>query len=338
MLAWSGAACEEGRLSDETEWAIPATAQPKPEECAYDLERALAAVVAVRAEIPADAFTASILGTERGGNGVVIDRNGLILTIGYLVTEAETVWVSALSGAAAPAHVVGYDQATGFGLIQALGQLGVPPLELGSADASAVGDPVIIAGEGGLPHALKAAVVSKREFAGYWEYVLDEAIFTSPPHPSWGGAACLGADGRVLGIGSLFVQEARGEGIASQGNMIVPIDLLKPVLHDLLTLGRVDRPPRPWLGMYTSQADETVFVAGVASGGPAERAGIKAGDFVLEVAGARVSDLADTFRRIWAIGPAGSAIPLMIARDGALQRVTIHSADRNDFLKKPRLH
>ena len=126
--------------------------------------------------------------------------------------------------------------------------------------------------------------MSKREFAGYWEYVLDEAIFTSPPHPSWGGAACIAADGRVLGIGSLFVQEARGEGIASQGNMIVPIDLLKPILSDLMTLGRVDQPPRPWLGMYTSEADDTVFVAGVASGGPAERAGIKPGDFVLEVA------------------------------------------------------
>ena len=134
------------------------------------------------------------------------------------------------------------------------------------------------------------------------------------------------------------MQEARGEGMASQGNMIVPIDLLKPILSDLMTLGRVDQPPRPWLGMYTSAADDTVFVAGVAGGGPAERAGIKAGDFVLEVAGARVNDLADTFRRIWAVGPAGSAIPLTIVRDGALQRVTIQSADRNDFLKKPRLH
>jgi S1-C subfamily serine protease len=126
--------------------------------------------------------------------------------------------------------------------------------------------------------------------------------------------------------------------MASQGNMIVPIDLLKPILSDLMTRGRVDRPARPWLGMYTSSADDTVFVAGVAGGGPAERAGIKAGDFVLEVAGARVTDLADTFRRIWAVGPAGSAIPLTIVRDGALQRVTIQSADRDDFLKKPRLH
>jgi S1-C subfamily serine protease len=327
-----------GSVSEETEWAIPQTAQPRADECAFDLQRALASVVAVRAEIPGDAFTASILGTERAGNGVVIDQRGLILTIGYLITEAESIWVTALSGTAAPAHVVGYDQATGFGLIQALGRLDAPPLELGSAAATAVGDAVIIAGEGGLPHALKASVVSKREFAGYWEYVLDEAIFTSPPHPSWGGAACIGADGRLHGIGSLFVQEARGEGIASQGNMIVPIDLLSPILNDLVTLGRVDRPPRPWLGMYTSEAEDTVFVAGVASDGPADRAGIKPGDFVLEVAGTRVTDLSATFRRVWAVGPAGSEIPLTIARDGNLHRITIHSADRNDFLKKPRLH
>jgi S1-C subfamily serine protease len=234
--------------------------------------------------------------------------------------------------------VVGYDQMTGFGLVQALGRLGVPPLELGTALASDVGDQVIVAGEGGLSHALRASVVSKREFAGYWEYVLDEAIFTSPPHPSWGGAACIGADGRLQGVGSLFVQEARGDGIASQGNMIVPIDLLKPILNDLMTLGRVDQPPRPWLGMYTSEAEDTVFVAGVANGGPADRAGVKPGDFVLEVAGTRVTDLAATFRRVWAVGPAGTEIPLTIARDGNLQRITIHSADRSDFLKKPRLH
>jgi S1-C subfamily serine protease len=325
-------------VSEETEWAIPQTAQPRADECAFDLHGALASVVAVRTEIPGDAFTASILGTERAGNGVVIDQRGLILTIGYLITEAESIWVTTLSGKAAPAHVVGYDQATGFGLIQALGRLDAPPLELGTAAAVQVGDAVIIAGEGGLAHALKASVVSKREFAGYWEYVLDEALFTCPPHPSWGGAACIGADGRLHGVGSLFVQEARGEGIASQGNMIVPIDLLNPILHDLVTLGRVDRPPRPWLGMYTSEAEDTVFVAGVASGGPADRAGIKPGDFVLEVAGTRVTDLSATFRRVWAVGPAGSEIPLTIARDGNLHRITIHSADRNDFLKKPRLH
>jgi len=325
-------------VSETTEWAIPEAARPAAGDCAFDLGRALSSVLALRSEIPEDAFTAAILGTERAGNGVMIDENGLVLTIGYLITEADTIWLSTNSGAAAPAHVVGYDAASGFGLVQALGRLGVPALELGSSAGCNVGDPVILAGGGGLPHALKARVASKREFAGYWEYVLDEALFTTPPHPSWGGAACIGADGRLAGIGSLFVQEARGEGIASQGNMIVPIELLEPIRDDLLRFGRVDRPPRPWLGLYASENDGTIFVAGLAEGGPAHRAGVHPGDIVLEVGGAPVSDLAGTFRSIWRIGPAGAEIPLMVMRDGAPREIRIASADRSAFLKKPRLH
>jgi S1-C subfamily serine protease len=333
-----GWALREDRSVSETEWAIPEAAQPKVAEFAFDLDRTLTAILQLRSEIPADAFTASILGTERAGNGVMISADGLVLTIGYLITEAETIWLTANQGEAAPAHVVGYDQATGFGLVQALGRLGVPALELGSSAAVEVGDPVIVAGGGGRARALKARVASKRAFAGYWEYMLDEALFTIPPHPSWGGAACIDAEGRLVGIGSLFVQEARAEGIASQGNMIVPIDLLRPILDDLLRLGRVDSPPRPWLGMYTSEADGAVFVAGLAEGGPAHKAGVEPGDLVLEVAGTRVTDLAGAYGKIWSLGPAGADIPLTIARDGSPKRILIHSADRNDFLKKPRLH
>jgi S1-C subfamily serine protease len=325
-------------VSETTEWAIPEAAQPKAAECAFDLDRALSSVLTLRSEIPDDAFTASILGTGRAGSGVMIREDGLVLTIGYLITEAETIWLAANSGAAAPAHIVGYDQASGFGLVQALGRLGVPALELGASARTSVGDPVIIAGGGGIDHALNARVVSKREFAGYWEYVLDEALFTMPPHPSWGGAACIAADGRLAGIGSLFVQEARGEGIASQGNMIVPIELLAPVQDDLLRFGRVDRPPRPWLGLYASEAEGTIFIAGLAEGGPAHRAGVHPGDIVLEVGGAPVSDLATTFRSVWQLGPAGAEIPLMVLRDGTPREIRIPSADRSDFLKKPRLH
>jgi S1-C subfamily serine protease len=324
-------------LSEEKEWPIPGSVQPKPEAYAFDLDRALSSVVSVRTEIPADAFTAPVLGTERAGHGVVIHENGLVLTIGYLITEAETVWLVTNAGTAAAAHVVGYDQTTGLGLVQALGRLGVPAMALGSSRQLPVGGEVIIAGQGGREQALSATVISKREFAGYWEYVLDEAILTAPPHPNWGGAACIGADGRLEGIGSLLIQESDGERTID-GNMIVPIDLLPPILEDLLRFGRVQAPPRPWLGMYTADGPEAVVVVGLARGGPADRAGVHIGDIVLEVAGHPVGGLADTFRKVWALGTAGVDVPLTLMRDGTQLNLRLRSADRNDFLKQASVH
>lgn len=325
-------------MSEEGDWEFPAAARPRPEDVAFDLDRGLSSVVSLRSEIPEDAFTASILGTERGGNGVVIGQEGLVLTIGYLITEARSVWLISSTGTAIPAHVVGYDQATGFGLVQALGRLGLPATPLGSSREARVGDHVIFAGHGGRRHALKAHVVSKREFAGYWEYLLDEAIFTAPPHPNWGGAALIDIYGRLLGIGSLFVQDAREGGPPCEGNMVVPIDLLEPILDDLMKFGRVDQPPRPWLGMFATEAERNLVVAGLAKNAPAERAGVHIGDVVLEVADAPVADLADLFRRIWALGPAGTDIPLTVSRDGDAVKIRIRSADRAEFLKSPRLH
>jgi S1-C subfamily serine protease len=324
-------------LSEEKEWAIPGSVQPKPEAYAFDLDRALSSVVSVRTEIPPDGFTAPVLGTERAGHGVVIHENGLVLTIGYLITEAERVWLVTNAGTAAAAHVVGYDQATGFGLVQALGRLGVPAMGLGTSRDVAVGSDVIIAGQGGRQQALSATVISKREFAGYWEYVLDEAILTAPPHPNWGGAACIGRDGRLEGIGSLLIQENDGDR-SVDGNMIVPIDLLPPILDDLLRFGRVQTPPRPWLGMYSADGPEAVVVVGLAGGGPADQAGVHVGDIVLEVAGRPVGGLADTFRKVWALGAAGVDVPLTLMRDGAQLSLRLRSADRNDFLKHAALH
>ena len=194
-------------MSEFEDWGFPAGVQPGAEDVGFALDDALSSVVSLRAEIPGDAFTASILGTERAGNGVVIGGDGLVVTIGYLITEAETIWLVSNEGAATPAHVVGYDQVTGLGLVQALGRLEVPAMERGTAGDSNVGDGVVVAGHGGRRHALKAEIVSKQEFAGYWEYVLDEAIFAAPAHPFWGGAALIGSDGRLQGIGSLLVQE-----------------------------------------------------------------------------------------------------------------------------------
>jgi S1-C subfamily serine protease len=324
-------------LGDEREWEIPASAQPKPMAYAFDLDRTLSSIVSVRTEIPADAFTAAVLGTERAGHGVVINENGLVLTIGYLITEAETVWLITNAGSATAAHVVGYDQATGLGLVQALGRLGVPAMPIGSSHNTPIGGKVIIAGQGGRQQALSAQVISKREFAGYWEYVLDEAILTAPPHPNWGGAACIGQDGRLEGIGSLLIQEGDGERTVD-GNMIVPIDLLPPILDDLMRFGRAQTPARPWLGMYTADGPEAVVVVGLASGGPADRAGVHVGDVVLEVAGTPVGGLADTFRKVWALGAAGVEVPLTLMRDDAQLNLRLRSADRNDFLKTASLH
>jgi S1-C subfamily serine protease len=324
-------------MAEPSSWTFPENLQPAPEEVDFDLDAALNAVVMLRAEIPEDAFTASILGTERVGNGVVIREDGLVLTIGYLITEAQTIWLTSNTGGAVAGYPLAYDQVTGFGLVQPLGRLNVPWLRRGSIATSAAGDDVMVLGRGGRSHALKAKVVAKREFAGYWEYVLDEAMFTAPAHPEWAGTAVVGKDGRLLGIGSLLVQEAV-EGETTQGNMIVPIDLLEPIFQDLLTLGRANRPPRAWLGMYTTESNGQIVVGGLAKSGPADRAGVHLGDVVLEVAGQRVTVLADLFRRVWSLGPAGTEIPLTLAREGSLVRVRLQSADRNDFLKKPQLH
>jgi S1-C subfamily serine protease len=324
-------------MAETSNWAFPAKLQPDSGEVGFDLARALDAVVSVHTEVPEDAFTASILGTERLGNGVVIREDGLVLTIGYLITEASAVWLTTNGGNAVGGYPLAYDQATGFGLVQPLGRLGVAALRRGSVASCEVGDDVIMAGYGGRKHALKTQVFAKREFAGYWEYMLDEALFTAPAHPQWGGAALIGDDGRLLGIGSLLVQE-KVEGQSLQGNMIVPIDILEPILEDLLTRGRANRPPRPWLGIYTAEVGQTIAVAGLAEGGPADRAGVHSGDVVLEVAGGRVQGLADFYRKIWSIGPAGSEVPLTLSREGAVSRVNVRSADRQDFLKKPKLH
>ena len=324
-------------MAEQKDWAFPAEMRPKPEDWRFDLDRALDAVVLVRSEIPEDAFTAPILGTERSGNGVVIAENGTVLTIGYLITEASVIWLATNKGTVVGGYPLAYDQTTGFGLVQPLGSLNVKPIERGSASSIRVGENVVVAGHGGRAHALKATVFAKREFAGYWEYVLDEALFTAPAHPQWGGSALIGADGRLAGIGSLLVQEKIDAGTL-QGNMIVPIDLLAPILDDMTKTGRVNRPSRPWLGMYATEAGERLVVAGLAPGGPADRAGLKVGDAVVEVGGEKPRSLADLWRKVWAHGVSGAIVPLKFARSGKIREVSLTSADRADFLKKPHLH
>ena len=320
------------------DWEIPSEFQPKPEDFAFDLDRALSSVLGLQATVPEDAFTASTLGTERAGSAVLIRQDGLVLTIGYLISEAESIWLTSSVGGAVPGHMLGYDQETGLGLVQALGRLNVPPLEIGAKIRVGAGDRVILAAEGGRRHAVAATVVARQEFAGYWEYLLDRAIFTAPAHPFWGGAALIGGDGTLVGIGSLHVQRADGRETRRDVNMVVPIDLLPPILDDILTFGRPNRPPRPWLGLYAAEVEDAVVIAGLSERGPASKTGLKPGDRILAVRDEPVASLAAFWRRVWASGPAGSEVVLQVVRDKETMKVRIPSADRSLLLKAPRLH
>ncbi|ANM09780.1 MULTISPECIES: S1C family serine protease [unclassified Rhizobium] len=299
-----------------------------------NIDPILRSVVAVRSSIPDDAFTAETLGTVREGSGVVIRDNGLVLTIGYLITEAEEVWLTTRDGRVVPAHALAYDQETGFGLVQALGVLNAPAVDLGDAASAKPGDAVVLAD--GVGEFVEANIVARQEFAGYWEYLLDEAIFTAPAHPSWGGAALIGSDGKLLGIGSLRLQMSQGDEVADI-NMVVPIDLLTPILDDLLNRGQVNKPPRPWLGAFSAESNGGVVVMSVAEGGPAAQAGLRQGDIISEIRDEEVDGLADFYRKVWSSGPAGAEIPMRILRNGREAWLRIKSADRNSFLKKPQL-
>jgi S1-C subfamily serine protease len=319
-----------------TEWKVPPAFQPRAGDYSFDLDRVLASVVGLHSIIPNDAFSAETLGTERAGNGVVID-DGLVLTIGYLITEAEAVWLHLGDGRVVEGHPLGVDAASGFGLVQALGHLDLDPLPLGSSRAIEIGDRVVVGGAGGRTRSVACQIAAKQEFAGYWEYLLDEAIFTYPAHPNWGGTGLISNRGELIGVGSLQLERER-EGKAEHVNMIVPIDLLKPVLEDLKKFGRVNKPARPWLGMYSTEIDNRVVVIGVSGRGPAARAELKAGDVILALNGEKITSQSTFYRKLWALGPAGVDVPLTVHHDGVTFDVVLTSIDRTRLLKAPRLH
>jgi len=323
-------------MASLTEWKVPPGIQPRAEDYGFDLERALAAVVGLHSIIPPDAFTADTLGTERAGNGVVIG-DGLVLTIGYLITEAETVWLHLGDGRVVEGHALGFDGESGFGLVQALGRLDLEPLPIGSSAAAEPGDRIVMGGVGGRTRSLAGRIAARQEFAGYWEYLLDAALFTYPAHPNWGGAGLISTSGELIGIGSLQLERERG-GRPEHLNMIVPIDLLKPVLDDLRKFGRVNKPARPWLGMYSHEIENKIVVVGIADKGPAARAEFRVGDVILAVNGEKISNHAKFYRKLWALGSAGVDVPLTVHHEGVTYDVVLASTDRAKLLKGPRLH
>ncbi len=304
------------------------------EDLPFDLEAARRALTPIQSEIPDNAFTAGILGTERQGGGIVIGADDLVLTIGYVVVEAESVAVLNEGGEAIEADVVAYDFESGLGLVRAVEPLNRPVMTFGSARNLTVGTPVIASCGGA--ETVYQKIVGKRPFCGYWEYRLDEALFTMPAHPNWGGAALIGMDGLLHGVGSLNVEDATGGSEQAIGNMFVPVDLLAPVLDDLLRDGRRSGPARPWMGVYAAEQNGHLVIMGVASTSPAAAIGLTQGDVVLRVNEVAIGGLNDFYDQLWGAGQAGVEVGLTLMRDNRVFESRIRTASRDSFLKIPR--
>jgi len=294
----------------------------------------LPAVVGLHTTIPEDRRSAQTLGSEREGHGIVIDDDGLVVTIGYLIMEASEITVTDSEGHSVPASIIGYDYESGFGLVRTRRPMPVKPMPFGDSDQLELRSEAYVAGVGGEKATLKVKVAGRREFAGYWEYLLDNAIFTVPAYPLWGGSALVGLDGTLMGVGSLLVQEALGPGApAFPGNMYVPINRLKPVFEELVGSGKLSTPARPWLGLYTVEHMGQLVVGGISDGGPADRAELKRGDVLQALNGEVLDDIADFYKKLWASGPAGTAITLRMERDNDAFEVTVRTGDRAKYHK-----
>jgi S1-C subfamily serine protease len=310
--------------------AFTARAEDKPDET-------LDAIVGITTKIAADARSAATLGTERRGTGALV-REGYVLTIGYLVIEAEAIEVSGAGGRTVPATLAGYDHGSGFGLLKLGAPLGAKPLPLGDSTALTEREPAMIVTAQGADPVSIVHVVSRRPFAGSWEYYLESAIFTYPAVMAWSGAALIGTKGELLGIGSLIVPDAGAPGTQSAGNMFVPIDLVKPILGDLIARGRRSGPARPWLGLNTDEIRGRLFISRVSPQGPADRAGLRSGDLVLAVGGEEVGTLSEFYRKVWSRGAAGTAVPLRILQGSRVKEISIRSIDRFEYFRPSKVH
>jgi S1-C subfamily serine protease len=326
-------------MARQQHWALPPELRPDPAKLRYDFDTAARSIVLLRADVPEDAYTADALGTDRLGNGAIvsIDGRGVVLTMGYLVAEAAHIWITTHAGRIVPGHALAYDYISGFGLVQPLGPLDVPPLPRASAAPLVVGDELSVLAHGGLAHSLATTLVARREFAGYWEYLIDDALFVAPHHPLWGGTSLLNTDGALVAMGSLLVQQGSDDE-RQEANMFVPLDIVEPLLLQLARTGVRSTPPRPWLGMYSTENNGRVVVAGLLASAPAHLAGVEPGDTVLELAGVPITDLAQFYRTLWRQGDAGVRVKLLLQRGRKQKLIEVPTAMREQFLKTPVVH
>jgi len=309
--------------------AKPAAPTPAP----IDADKFFAAIVKVQAHAVPGARSSASLGEEREGTGVVIGEHGLILTIGYLIVEADQVDITDAQGRVLPATVVAYDHASGLALVRPIPRFEPAPLRMGDSGKLSERDPVLVVTHEGREGSTPAFVVAKRPFTGNWEYMLEEAIFTSPPSPNWSGAALIGKDGALLGVGSLIVRDALGGESQLPGNMFVPIDALKPILADMVKDGHRAGPARPWLGVAADEVQGRLMVTRVSPDSPADKAGLQTGDLILAVAGEPVHSQAEFYHKLWSQGAAGSEIPLKLLQGVDVRELKVQSIDRVDYFR-----
>ena len=313
---------------------VRTSASPTADRSYQRLMDATRAVVGVKVKSLPNARSNESLGQEREGSGVTIGREGLVLTIGYLILEADSIEITDYLGQKVPASVVAYDHATGFGLLKPIGPVASRAISLGTALSVTQLDRMMIVTGGEEQNISIATVVSRRPFAGYWEYLIDDAIFTSPPRLDHSGAALINKEGELVGIGSLFVLDALAPGEKLPGNMFVPVDLLRPVLDEMVKTGHQEAGRRPWLGVNSLEEDGRIKVVQVNDESPAAVAGIEAGDIILSIDGLSVQTLESFYSKLWTRGPAGVDVVLKVLHGTDLRDVTVRSIDRTDFLRK----
>ena len=300
----------------------------------FNVEKKLNSIVAINSYIPENSYSADLLGTERSGHGIVIREDGLIVTIGYVITEAESIWISTSDSDAVPGYIVGNDYESGLGLIKPMTALNLPKINCGKLKELNVDDSVLIAGHGGLGYMMESSIVAIKEFAGRWEYILDEAIYTSPAHPNWAGAALIGEDGNLYGIGCLLIQDVHESEIISGNNLFVPIETIFPYIEEISQYGARKKKPLPWLGFLLQEEEENLVITGIFTGCPADKAGLKLGDKISLVDHKPVNELATFFRAVWDLGESGIEVPLTVIREAKHLEIIVHSSDRESSFRR----
>jgi S1-C subfamily serine protease len=290
------------------------------------IELVVPATVAVAVEVPETHPSAAILGTERLGTGVVVDRAGLLLTVNYVVIGASSVEVTLLDETRVDGRVVAHDFASGLAVIE-ISAHGLAALDLCPSSALGVGQDIFIVAAAGenKRRANSGMITSIAPFDAYWDYSLDRAITTTAMNPGLGGAPLLDSHGRVAGIASLDLNEI------GRFTLAIPVDDFLTHRNELLQHGRrVSRPARAWVGLYCYTFRDHVVIAGVLPGTPAEQAGLAAGDVVLTVDGQTIANRHELYSALWLHRP-GDVLEFRVFRNNAVKRLAVPSGDAEKF-------